>query len=465
MLNHIEAIDLKEKVHFIGVGGSSMNGLAEILSNMGYTVSGSDMRLTKVTDKLEKKGIKVYEGHNAENIIGKDVIIYTAAISEENPELKGARENSLKIISRAKLLGYIMNNFSKSIAVSGTHGKTSTTSMIASILLVADTNPTIHLGGCLDSIGGSTNVGDSDFFVTEACEYHDSFLNFYPKVAVILNLELDHVDYFRDIEQMKTSFKKFINNVPKDGFVVAHKDDKNIQDILVNTDKNIITYSMTNSCANWHAADIEYNDNGTLTYMLYNNKSYITDIELPVFGNHNILNSLAAIASCHALGCDIEKIKEGLKRYQKPQRRFEIKGYWGDVKVVDDYAHHPTEVKTTLEAARKMCKNKVWCVFQPHTYTRTKNFINEFSESFGLADKVIVTDIYAAREKDKNEIHAKDLMEKIKEKGKDVEYISSFEEISIHLDANVEQGDILIVMGAGDVNTICEIYLEIKENK
>ena len=460
MLKYIEEIDLDKKVHFIGIGGSSMSGLAKILKKMGYAVSGSDMNMSATTEYLESLGIEIYNGHSATNVEGKDVVVYTNAINEENPEFKYAYDNNLETYSRAELLGFIMKNFSKSIAVSGTHGKTSTTSMIASILMEANVSPTIHVGATLDLIGGNTHLGDSEYFVTEACEYCDSFLKLYPEVAVILNIELDHIDYFKNIERVKKSFSSFIDNVPDDGFIVAFKDDANVREVIEKTTKKVITFSINDRTADWQARELSFSEEGKASYALYHKDDYITDIDLPALGTHNVLNSLAAIASCQALGCDIKDVKAGIKNYYRPQRRFEIKGDIEGIKVVDDYAHHPTEIKATLAAARKSCKGKVWCVFQPHTYSRTKYLLNDFAASFENADEVIVSDIYAAREQNNNEIHSRDLAEKIKENNKDAIYIDSFEKIAEYIKGNIQKDDIVIVMGAGDINKVCTLLLK-----
>jgi len=450
-------------VHFIGIGGISMSGLAEILLNLGFTVSGSDIRSSNITSKLEKKGIKIYTGHSEENIKDADLVVYTAAVKSDNPELAKAKSLGIPTLDRATLLGEIMKKYPFSVAVSGTHGKTTTTSMISLIMLKSALDPTIHIGGELDAIGGNTRIGSNKYFVAEACEYVESFLKFHPYLAVVLNIEADHLDYFKDIEHIKNAFLKFIRLVPENGYVVACADDQNVLSILKDVHCNIITFGLNSKNAMWTAEDISFNENGFAAFTVLKDNERITNIQLKVPGIHNISNVLASIAACYALGCSIENIKKGLESYTGIHRRFELKGIENNIKVVDDYAHHPSEIKATLKAARSGNYPRIWTVFQPHTYTRTKFLLDEFSKAFKDTDKVIITDIYSAREKDTGEIHSRILAEKIRENGQDAIYLPDFEGIVEYLKKNASPGDLIITMGAGDVYKVGEMFLKDKQ--
>lgn len=463
-LNLLESPSIK-KIHFIGIGGISMSGLAEILLNFGYEVSGSDLKSTHITKKLERLGVKVFIGHSESNIQSPDLVVYTAAINKSNPELLKAQREGIPTIDRAGLLGQIMKKYKHSIAVAGTHGKTTTTSMIATTALKCNLNPTVHIGGELDAIGGSTRVGGNDYFIAEACEYCGSFLKFYPYIAVVLNIEYDHADYYKDISQIKDTFLKFISHVPDYGYVVACADDQNIISILDDVCCNKVTFGLDPEKAMWSAANIVFDDHGCATFSLLYNKKDMGIIKMNVPGIHNVSNALAAAATCNILGCDIDSIRLALSDFWGTHRRFELKGISNDIKVIDDYAHHPTEIKATLKAAKNYRHSKIWCVFQPHTYSRTKSLLAEFSDSFRDADEIIITDIYAAREVDTGEISSKDLANKIKSSGKKAVYIKNFEDIVSYLEDKAAPGDIIITMGAGDVYKIGEMFLENKNRK
>lgn len=452
-------------VHFIGIGGSSMSGLAEILLSQGYKVSGSDIKSSKATQKLEKKGAEIFIGHSMDNITNPDLVVYTVAVKEDNPEMIRSRQSGVPVIDRAELLGLIMKRHSFGIAVSGTHGKTTTTSMITTIMLEAGTDPTAHIGGELDCIGGNTRIGSSQFFITEACEYYSSFLKFFPYMAVILNIEVDHVDYFRDLQHIKDTFRSFISLVPADGYIIACADDENTLSVISDKSCNKITYGLKNPQATWTARKIIYNQLGCASFEVLKEGNSLGSVSLSVPGPHNVSNALAAIAACHTCGCSMEDITTGLLKFGGSHKRFELKGLVDDIKVVDDYAHHPSEVKATLNAAANTVHNKIWCVFQPHTYTRTKAFMDEFSQAFGNADNVIVTDIYAAREKDPGDVHSSMLAEKIREQGGNALYIGDFQEIAQFLDKNAASGDLILTMGAGDIVRCGEMFLNLRANK
>lgn len=461
-LNPLESANIK-RIHFIGIGGISMSGLAEILLNHGYEITGSDIRSSNITHKLEKMGIKIFIGHSEENIKNPDLVVYTAAIKENNPELVKARKLGIPCIDRATLLGNIMKKYPYGIAVSGTHGKTTTTSMVTMIMLEAGLDPTVHIGGELEAIGGNTKIGGNDYFIAEACEYVESFLKFHPYLAIILNIELDHVDYFRDIEHVKEAFSKFVSLVPENGYVVLCADDANALSLLNKVKGKTITYGIKSEDAQFTAKDIVFDEMGCASYKLFKDGKKVTTIKLNIPGIHNVNNSLAAIAACNTLGCSITHIKQGLQKFKGARKRFELKGYVGGIKVVDDYAHHPSEVKATLKAAKNCAHSKIWCVFQPHTYTRTKSLMDEFAKSFANADVVIVSDIYAAREADTGEVHASMLAERIRENGDSAVYISGFEEIVKFLENNVNPGDLVITMGAGDISKVGEMFIKNKQ--
>ncbi|MDP4182196.1 MAG: UDP-N-acetylmuramate--L-alanine ligase [Bacillota bacterium] len=448
-----------KNIHFVGIGGISMSGLAEILLNQGYKISGSDMKTSNITDRLSSLGVKIYPFHSGENIKNPDLIIYTAAVKKDNPELIRGQELGIKTIERSVLLGQIMKQYSYSINISGTHGKTTTTSMVTMIMLEADLNPTVHIGGELNAIGGNTRIGGNKYFVTEACEYVESFLKFYPYLAIILNIEADHLDYFKGIDHIKEAFLKFARLIPKDGYLVLNTDDSNILDLIDKVDCNKVTYGIYSKNSEWQAKDIEFDEHGYGSYMLVKSNEDLGRVNLSVTGIHNVSNSLAAAAACFTAGCSIESIKLGLKKFTGTHRRFETKGVINEIKVVDDYAHHPSEIMATLKAAQNTPHNKLWCIFQPHTYTRTKALLNDFSNSFNDADYVIVSDIYAARELDTGEINSTVLAEKINTVVPKAKYIKSFDEIAKHLHENAKPGDLIITMGAGDIYKVGEIFL------
>ena len=467
MVNDLNILDPQKvkNVHFIGIGGSSMSGLAEILISKGYQVSGSDIKASGATQKLESKGAKVCIGHSPDNIVHPDLVVYTVAVKDENPEMVRSRELDIPVIDRAELLGLLMKEHSFGIAVAGTHGKTTTTSMITTIMLEAGTDPTAHMGGELDCIGGNTRIGNSRYFITEACEYYSSFLKFHPFMAVVLNVDVDHVDYFRDLQHIKDTFSQFVSLVPENGYIVACADDENTLSVIKDKSCNIITYGLKNPRAIWHARNIEYNELGCGSFDVLKEGEQLARVALSVPGPHNVSNALAAVAACHTCGCSMVDIAAGLLKFGGSHKRFELKGLVDGIKVIDDYAHHPSEVQATLNAAGNTVHEKIWCVFQPHTYTRTKAFLDKFSNSFGVADHIIVTDIYAAREKDPGDINSGMLAERICRQGGDAIYISDFQEVARYLDKHAQPGDLIITMGAGDIVRCGEMFLNIRGNK
>ena len=446
-------------IHFIGIGGISMSGLAEILLKEGFTVSGSDTKESPLTRKLESEGAHIAYGQCAENITpGIGCVVYTAAINRSNPELIEAVAQKIPMLTRAELLGQLMKNYDTPIAVSGTHGKTTTTSMISHILLEADMDPTISVGGILKAIGGNIRVGSSGTFITEACEYTNSFLHFFPKISVILNIEEDHLDFFKDLEDIRHSFHQFAALLPDDGTLVINGDIKDYPEIYSGLSCNVVTYG-SSSDFDYSADNITYDENGRVSFDLILHGEKTDHICLSVTGDHNVSNALSAIAVADLLDIPMAVTKKGLLSFTGTDRRFEYKGEFNGVTVVDDYAHHPTEIEATLKAAQHSPHNSVWCVFQPHTYTRTKAFFHEFAEALSHADHLVLADIYAARETDTLGISSADLAKETAKLGTDTHYYPSFEEIEAFLKENCRPGDLLITMGAGDVVTVGEDLL------
>lgn len=450
-------------IHLIGIGGISMSAIAELLINHGYKVSGSDTKDSKILDRLRSYGAKIFIGHDGNNIQDPDLIVYTAAIKGDNCERLKAKQLNITEIDRAEMLGLIMKNYGKAIAVAGSHGKTTTTSLISLILEYAGLDPTIFVGGELDEIGGNIKIGKSEHFITEACEYVEGFLKFFPFIGIILNIDEDHLDYFRDIDHIKCAFKKFIDLIPEEGFLIANKDDKNIGEIVHDIKCNLITYGIS-SDSNFTARDIAFTKEGLPIFNVDFNDKNIGTFRLNIPGMHNIYNALASIATAHVLGVNPSEIKKYIRKFKGIHRRFDILGEIKGSRIIDDYAHHPAEIRATLEAARNYPHREIWCVFQPHTFTRTKALLNDFAESFDNADHIIITDIYAAREIDTGEINSEILADKIKEHspGGDICYMKDFDEISKYIYENIKPGDIVLTMGAGNVYDIGRMILELQ---
>lgn len=454
-------LSLYNKIHCIGIGGIGLSAIAEILINRGYIVTGSDMKESELTDRLTKDGACIFFGHDEKNLEGVELVVYSSAVSSDNPELLKAAELGIPAISRAEMLGLLMKEYKNSIAVAGTHGKTTTTSMISLVLDDSKVDPTILVGGNLDQIGGNVKVGNGEYFITEACEYVDSFLNLNPFIEVILNIDSDHLDYFKDIEHIVSSFRKFVRLVPSSGTVIAYDGNPFVHSIIDGLN-NVITFGLNESCT-YYATEISFGHDGMPEFCVNYKDEFLYRIKLAVPGEHNILNSLAAFACCHNLGIPAEQIAKTLERYTGTQRRFDLIGITKDnVKIIDDYAHHPTEIKATLSAAKNIPHNDLWCLFQPHTYTRTIALFDDFSEAFELADKIIIAEIYAAREKNIHKISSKQLVSEIKRKypGKEVYYFANFEEIANFVVNNYQNEDLVITMGAGDIYKVAEIIME-----
>ena len=451
----------KKKLHFIGIGGISMSGLAEIIFHKGYTVTGSDMKHSVTTDHLEEIGIQIHYGHSADNIAEDvDLIIYTAAIHEDNPEIQAAKSRGIELMTRSVFLGLLMHHFEYPICISGTHGKTTTTSMLSHALLAADLDPTISVGGILKAIHGNIRIGHSKYFITEACEYCDSFLDFFPRVGVILNIEEDHLDYFKDIHQIRSSFQKFAQKIPTNGLLAVNGMIDHLEEFIAPLSCPVETFGIDGDY-NWTAQNITFDEKACASFDVYYNGNFMKHLVLHVPGKHNVLNTLATCCVCHHLGVDFNLLNKGLEHFTGADQRFEIKGTYNGATIVDDYAHHPTEIAATLEVAKNYPHKNLYVVFQPHTYTRTRAFLDGFASVLSVASpNVILTDIYAAREKDPGNISAKDIVTKINLLGKEATYISDFNEIAGYLKAHVQPGDLILTVGAGNVNQIASILLE-----
>ncbi|MBR6524105.1 MAG: UDP-N-acetylmuramate--L-alanine ligase [Clostridia bacterium] len=447
----------KKKFHFIGVGGISMSGLAEFFLSKGYEVSGSDINYSDVICHLEGLGLKFFQGHNFENVHGVDAVIFTSAVKSDNPELAEASRLGIETVSRAQLLGYIMDNYKKSIAVAGTHGKTTVTSMISYIFEKLGEDPTILVGAHLDIIGGNIKMGKGDYFIVEACEYCRSFLSFFPHSATILNVEPDHLDYFKDANDYHCAYSEFLSNVNYNGFVVACFDDADLMKLCENTPQKLVTYGL--SGGDFTAADITSDLSGTNYVLLYKEEK-LCNVSLSLHGAHNISNSLAALANAHMYGLNMDKAAEALKDFKGASRRFEFRGKLSGANVYDDYAHHPTEIRATLDTAREATEGKIICIFQPHTYSRTLTLFDEFVTAFDKADILILADIYAAREKDNGEVSSKMLADKIRGHFQECIYIGSFEDIATKVKSVAGEKDTVIIMGAGDIVKLTDILLQ-----
>ena len=449
-----------KSIHCIGIGGVGVSAIAEILLARGYKVSGSDMKESELTDKLKAQGATIYIGHRAENVEEADLIIYSAAIAEENPEIKRAREKNIPLASRAEVLGVLMDEYENSIAISGTHGKTTTTSMVSLILEAAGYDPTIMIGGTLSEIDGNCKVGNSQYFVTEACEYRDSFLELRPKIEIILNIDSDHLDYFKDIEHIVKSFDHFTKHVRQGGKIIAYDANPFVNRVIGDL-PNVITYGY-NKNSDYAISNVKFGENGMPSFDINHDGKLLTNVQLNVPGEHNILNAAASFACADELGVDAETIAKTLNGYHGTKRRFDIigkteKGFT----LVDDYAHHPTEIKATLNAAKNLPNDRIWCLFQPHTYTRTLALFDEFAEAFEGADVLVLTDIYAAREKNIYNISSEALAEKIKENhpNREVMYIKNLEDVAAYVKENAGPNDLIITMGAGDIYKVGQMIL------
>jgi UDP-N-acetylmuramate--alanine ligase len=452
-------IDFEKKlsVHFIGIGGISMSGLAEILLKKGFSVSGSDRSESDLTNHLVSLGAKISYPQQKENITNDtDFFVYTAAIHPDNPEFKAASETGKPMLTRAELLGQLMDHFKQSIAVAGTHGKTTTTSMISQVLLECEADPTISVGAIFSAIKSNVRYGESDIFVTEACEYTDSFLSFYPKYNIILNIDAEHLDYFKTLENERLSYHKFATNTKEDGVLYINGSIPNLEEITHDLKCKITTFGLDDSY-DYYATNISYDELGHATFTPVAYGKELPEISLHVPGKHNVSNALSVIATMIDMNIPYEMIQRGLKAFTGADRRFQYKGRLKNgAVVVDDYAHHPTEIKASLDAALHTPHNRIIVAFQPHTYTRTKAFLQDFADALSMADIVVLAKIYAAREQDIYGVSSAYIQKLIQEKGKECHYFETFEEIENFLEKNSMNQDLLITMGAGNIIEVGE---------
>ena len=440
-----EVLSRVKKIHFIGIGGSGMCPLVDILRGDGKEITGSDVDDNSDTVKrLRSFGIKVAIGQRAENIGDAELVVYSAAIAGDNPELVAAKESGVPTIERSVLLGAICRRYKNDIAISGTHGKTTTTSMVTTILMAGQLDPTVVIGGKLALIEGYGRAGQSENMVCEACEFVDTFLQITPEIAVILNIDADHLDYFGTLDNIIASFRQFANQTT--GVVIANGDDANTMKALDTTKAKIITFGLQPS-NDYYAENVGMAHGGFWKFDLMHKGEKLTDITLKVPGEHNVLNALAASAACLYVGATPDDVKKGLGMFSGASRRFEIHTVHNGITIADDYAHHPTEIEATLRACKEMDYKRVWAVFQPFTYTRTKTHMQEFADVLQIADKVVLTDIMGGREWDDLGIKSEDLQALIP--GCHLEH--TFEDVADYVLANAEDGDLVITMGCGDV--------------
>lgn len=462
-MKNINHLITYKNIYFIGIGGVSMSGIAHTLKHFGFNVSGSDTTDSDIIHSLINSGIPVSIGHNIENIKNFDLVVYTAAISKNDPELVAAKELNIPTMERAVFLGLLTKCFNDTITISGTHGKTTTTSMVSLCFLKANLNPSIQVGAYLKNISGNYTVGNSDYFILEACEYVESFLHFFPKSAIILNVDNDHLDYFKNIDNVQKAFEKYVKLLPCDGLLVINGDDSRCLRLASSTKSKTITYGITNSEADFVAKNICFDNNGFPEFDVYHNGQFYSHIKLSVTGKHNVLNALACICMCSFYGISADIIQSALLDFTGANRRMEFKGKFNNnVSVFDDYAHHPTEINATALALKNMKYHKSWTVFQPHTYSRTQNLLEDFANCLLHFDNVIITDIYAAREQNVYNISSQDLADRIATLGGNVIYIKEFEDIVSYLKQNVEDNDIVVTMGAGTVTQIGPMLVDIK---
>ena len=463
----------KKHIHFIGIGGSGMYPLAQILHSQGYYLTGSDNNETETLDAVRKMGIPVFVGQRAENIEGADLIVHTAAIMADNPELIASKNSGVPVLERSELLGIVTGWYDNAICVSGTHGKTTTTSMLTQILWTAKVDLSAFIGGKLPCIGGSGRAGKSDIMVCEACEFVDTFLKLFPDVAVILNIDEDHLDYFKNLDNIIKSFHKFSELATK-ALIVNGDDENTLKAIEGIEGKEVITFGLSDK-NDFYAQNVTKVSGMETRYTLMHKGATLGEITLHVAGVHNVLNSLAAAASAVYAGVEFEHIAKGLSDFRGAGRRFEHIGTAKGVTIVDDYAHHPTELSVTLSAAMEMGYNKVWAIFQPFTFSRTAILLDEFAEALSIPDVAVLTDIMGSREKNTYDIYTEDLAKKLSnavyfEQDKTVEYTDerkykNFDDVCDYVCENAKEGDLVITLGCGDVYKVAKmIYKKLMEN-
>lgn len=457
MLNNKNILDKVRKIHFVGIGGSGMCPMAEILKNQGYDITGSDIYASDTLERIKEYGIPVFMDHKKENINGAELVVYSAAIKKDNPEIVAAIAKELPVVERSEMLGMLTSRYKNAIAVSGTHGKTTTTAMITQILTNGEKDPTSIIGGKLSFIGGNSRIGKSENIICEACEYVDSFLQLEPNVAVILNVDADHLDYFKTMDNIIKSFNQFAQQTRN--LIVVNGDDQNAMKTVEGATAKVVTFGLSDKC-DFYASSIFEDTGESQSFKMINDGQEIAQITLNVPGKHNIYNALAAAVVSYLLGVERVAIEQSLREFIGVHRRFEIIGEHRNVLVVDDFAHHPTELIATLDAAKSMGYNRVLAVFQPHTYSRTYMLLDDFANALSIADKVIISEILPVREENIYNIHAKDLVDKID----GAFYISTFEEIADFVNEIAQPGDLVITMGGGNVYLCANMIFDKLQN-
>ncbi len=464
MANRLDGI---KKIFFVGIGGTSMSGLATMAEKRGIEVLGSDMRPCSYTEKLEKKGVKVFIGHDGKNVPSDcDLLVYSAAIKETNPERTAAREMGIEEMERSVFLGCLSDFYANTIAVSGTHGKTTTSSLSSLLLYYAGLDPSISIGGTLELIGGNSRSGDGDYFVVEACEFVDSFLHTSHKIGTILNIEEDHLDYFTGgIDHIRSSFEKFAKIIPEDGLLIANGDDIQVRKILPNLSCPVTTFGFNDDNI-WKAKNVKYDALGKPTFDVYKGEEYYGTFSLMIPGKHNVSNSLSVVALADHLGIGKDIITKTFSAFTGANRRFQMAGEEKGIKVFEDYAHHPTELRVTIEACKNYEHNKLWVVFQPHTYSRTYFLFDEFVSAVKDADEVIFNDIYSDREANDWNIYSEDLAKAAIERyGSSARVISEFSDIVKFIADNANENDIVLVAGSQSINQVAyDLVRYLREN-
>ena len=443
------------RIHMIGIGGSSMSGLAEMLIDQGYRVTGSDRSDGYLLCDVRAKGAKVMIGHRPENVHGADLVVYTAAVSADNPELVEAQRLHIPTLERAWLLGQLMEGYPQAVGVCGAHGKTTTTSMLSQILVECGLDPSVHIGGKLDAIGGSTRIGRGGAFLAEACEFRRSFLKLHPTMAVVLNIDADHLDCYKDIDEIEETFGQFLRLLPEDGLAIGKGTDERVARQLSRLHCRTETFGMSEAC-DWHPEGLAEDDRGYASYELYHGGERVGHVSMQVPGDFNVENGLAALAAAHALGADMRRACESLSRFRGAHRRFELTDTIDGVEVFHDYGHNPAEMRNAVSVARKRCRGRLFAVMQPHTFSRVKSLFEEYLTCTREADFTLVTDICAAREKDPGDIHSGMLVEGMRRHGIDAVWTPSFDDTEAYLRAHWQPGDLVLTMGCGDVNMLNE---------
>ena len=461
---NLEELKHYKHIHMLGIGGTSMSGIAALLNNWGILVTGSDANSSELTDSLLKRNIPVTIGHDFENLRKADIVVYSAAISQDDPEMQEAKRLNIPLMERSTFLGLITKAFSETICISGTHGKTTTTSMISVCFIEALKDPSVQVGAVLKAIDGNYRVGNSEYFILESCEYVESFLKFSPKTEIVLNIDNDHLDYFKNIDNIKEAFIKYVKLLPENGLLVLNTDNEYCADLYKYTKAKVVTFSLNNPKSNFVARNITFDRNGFPSFDVYRNNTFFKTFKLSVPGKHNVYNALACIATCFEYGIDKETIKLALSKYTGAHRRFEFVGEINGASIYDDYAHHPAEIKAVYDAMMQKEFNRSWAIFQPHTYSRTKNLLNDFAQALSGFNNIIVTDIYAAREQDTYGVSSRDLVEQINKVQKHAIYMKDFNDISKYVRERVMPNDIVLTIGAGTVTNIGPMILNEEGN-